>query len=88
MECLNRNSTHPCGGAVSLHPANGDRYNADGSAVMFPRCETHYDAYLTEYDERQERDRRARARQYCKHGTFIGDPFGADYLCNSCESGE
>ena len=55
---------------------------------MFPRCETHYDAYLTEYDERQERDRRARARQYCKHGTFIGDPFGADYLCGSCESGE
>lgn len=24
---------------------------------------------------------------YCKHGTFIGNPFGADYLCGFCEQG-
>jgi hypothetical protein len=24
----------------------------------------------------------------CKHGTFIGNPYGADYLCGWCESGE
>ena len=22
---------------------------------------------------------------YCKHGTFTGDPFGADYICGACE---
>lgn len=24
----------------------------------------------------------------CKHGTYIGDSYGADYLCWACESGE
>lgn len=23
----------------------------------------------------------------CKHGTYIGDPYGADYLCGYCEDG-
>lgn len=22
---------------------------------------------------------------YCRHGTFIGDPYGPDYLCHWCE---
>lgn len=25
---------------------------------------------------------------HCKHGTYIGDPYGADYLCQWCENGE
>lgn len=25
---------------------------------------------------------------YCKHGTFIGNPYGADFLCGGCENGE
>jgi len=24
----------------------------------------------------------------CKHGTFIGNPYGGDYLCGWCESGD
>lgn len=24
---------------------------------------------------------------YCVHGTFIGNPYGADYLCGWCEEG-
>jgi hypothetical protein len=24
----------------------------------------------------------------CVHGTFIGNPYGGDYLCGWCESGE
>ena len=24
----------------------------------------------------------------CKHGTFIGNPYGGDYLCGGCENGE
>lgn len=23
----------------------------------------------------------------CPHGTFIGNPYGADYMCGACESG-
>lgn len=26
-------------------------------------------------------------RNYCKHGTFIGNPYGADYMCGWCEDG-
>lgn len=25
---------------------------------------------------------------YCKHGTFIGNPYGGDYLCHWCELGD
>lgn len=25
---------------------------------------------------------------YCRHGTFIGNPYGADYMCGWCEMGE
>jgi hypothetical protein len=27
------------------------------------------------------------SRYYCEHGTFIGNPYGADYMCGFCESG-
>jgi hypothetical protein len=27
------------------------------------------------------------SRYYCAHGTFIGNPYGADYLCHYCEMG-
>ncbi len=26
-------------------------------------------------------------QNYCKHGTFIGNPYGADYMCGWCEDG-
>jgi hypothetical protein len=25
---------------------------------------------------------------YCKHGVYIGDPYGPDYMCGRCEDGE
>jgi hypothetical protein len=25
--------------------------------------------------------------RYCKHGTNLGDPYGADHLCGHCEDG-
>lgn len=24
---------------------------------------------------------------YCKHGTYVGDPYGPDYMCGPCEDG-
>jgi hypothetical protein len=29
-----------------------------------------------------------RDHTHCKHGTFVGDPYGSDYMCPWCESGE
>lgn len=40
-----------------------------------------------------EEDNRARAKDgwarsnYCVHGTYIGDPYGGDFLCWACEDG-
>ena len=28
-----------------------------------------------------------REQVYCKHGTYIGYPGGADYMCGACENG-
>lgn len=38
-----------------------------------------------------EEDRRTNGwtsrNPYCVHGTYIGDPYGADYMCGACEDG-
>lgn len=26
-------------------------------------------------------------QSYCRHGSYIGDPYGGDYLCGACEEG-
>lgn len=26
-------------------------------------------------------------RDYCRHGRYVGNPWGADYMCGYCESG-
>lgn len=26
-------------------------------------------------------------RLYCPHGTYVGDPYGPDYMCGVCENG-
>lgn len=28
-----------------------------------------------------------RQRNYCRHGNFVGDPYGPDYMCGWCEDG-
>ena len=25
--------------------------------------------------------------RWCRHGTYIGDPYGPDYMCHYCEAG-
>lgn len=40
--------------------------------------------------KRDEEWREERSRgwvNYCRHGRFIGDPYGADYMCGACEAG-
>jgi hypothetical protein len=39
-------------------------------------------------EARQDAYNRHENFPYCIHGTFIGDPYGADYMCGLCESGE
>lgn len=47
-----------------------------------------------QWEQERERSRRMRTQDrdfdwqsYCRHGSFIGDPYGADYLCHLCEDG-
>lgn len=47
-----------------------------------------------EYYEERERERRLPTHRrsydwqsYCHHGTYVGDPYGADYMCGRCEDG-
>lgn len=85
-DCLGFHPDSPCEGTIERQPTNPVRWRANGTMIMFPRCEKHYSEYLAITDERIEREQEARDRQFCKHGTFIGDAFGADYLCGACES--
>ena len=84
-KCLDRHSS-PCEGVVEYHPTNPVRYRANGAWVVFPRCEKHYEAYADRCEALIERQRQYEESLYCKHGTYVGDWAGADYLCGECES--
>lgn len=85
-DCLDNHPDEPCRGDVSNHTTIPVRYRRNGSFVMFPRCEKHYIAYQERCEALIERERRYQAGLYCKHGTYIGDAYGPDYLCGACES--
>lgn len=84
-DCLNHNDD--CSGQVDYHPTHPTvRWRSNGTMVMFPRCEHHHELYYLSGEQQIERERRYQASLYCKHGTFVGDAYGADYLCGACES--
>jgi len=85
-DCLDRHESDPCRGEVEYHTTNPVRYRRNGAFVVFPRCEKHYISYQERCEALIERERRYQEGLYCKHGTYIGDPWGADYLCGRCES--
>lgn len=87
ITCLDRHhEDSPCEGEVEYHPTIPARYRANGAFVVFARCEKHYEEYAERCEALLEREREYEASLYCKHGTFIGDAFGPDYLCGRCES--
>lgn len=76
-----------CNGEVEYHPTHPVvRWRTNGTMVMFPRCEYHYELYYERGEQNIKREARYQASLRCKHGTFIGDAWGADYLCGACES--
>ena len=87
ITCLNDgNELNPCEGEVEYQFTLPVRYYNSGAIVQFPRCAKHFIDYCDAYDERQAREERHRASLYCKHGTYVGDEYEADYLCGRCES--
>lgn len=85
--CLDRHhEDSPCEGEVQYRHTHPERYRANGTPILFPRCDRHYDLYIDRCEARLEREREYEASLYCKHGTYIGDKYGPDYLCGRCES--
>lgn len=85
-DCLGNHPDSPCGGAVEMRYTFPERYRTNGTPIMFPRCDRHYDDYSAKAEERERLEREREASLYCVHGTYVGDPYGADYLCGLCES--
>jgi hypothetical protein len=85
-ECLGFHPDSPCEGAVEWHPTNPVRWRNNGTIVQFERCAKHYAEYLEITEARLEREQEALDSQYCRHGVFVGDAFGPDYMCGRCES--
>lgn len=86
-DCLDYdNPESPCNGVVEHQITHPVRYRRSGALVMFPRCEKHYDEYFERAEAREAREMEYQESLYCKHGTYIGDAWGPDYLCGACES--
>lgn len=85
-DCLDRGTGSPCEGEVDYRVTEPVRYRSNGAFVTFPRCESHYDQYVARAEAREAREAEYQASLYCQHGTYIGDPYGPDYLCGACES--
>lgn len=49
---------------------------------------TYTEAHVTMLDPFFDEDDLLHDSNYCRHGQFIGNPYGADYMCGWCESGE
>jgi hypothetical protein len=85
-DCLDHHhEDSPCGGVVEYCPTYPVRYYRSGAFVVFPRCEKHYEEYCDKGEARELREQDYQASLYCKHGTYVGDAWGADYLCGRCE---
>ena len=86
-DCLDHHhEDSPCEGVVEYCPTYPVRYHRSGAFVVFPRCERHYEEYCDRGEAREMREQDYQASLYCKHGTYVGDAWGADYLCGRCES--
>ena len=79
----------------------GKAYKVKGAAVRYARREwtgehvADRGQWRVEYREDPdgwwvyiEEIKQERPSLYCKHGTYIGDPCGPDYICGYCEMGE
>ena len=86
-DCLDHHhEDSPCEGVVEYCPTYPVRYHRSGAFIVFPRCEKHYEEYCDRGEAREMREQDYQASLYCKHGTYVGDAWGADYLCGRCES--
>lgn len=89
LQCLDGGDpSSPCEGKVEHCPTYPVRYYRSGAFVTFPRCDKHYEEYMDRREADEQREQDYQASLYCKHGTYIGDAWGADYLCGRCEMGE
>ena len=86
-DCLGNDPDSPCEGIVEMRCTEPPRFRANGTMIMFPRCMGHYEKYVDAANKRERRMAAREASLYCKHGTYIGDPYGPDYLCGACEGG-
>lgn len=80
VECLD--GPEGCSGPVEYRMA------LSGTGRSYPRCEKHWDERLARQDEINERYFSTPSSHYCRHGNYIGDPYGADYICGACENGD
>ena len=86
-DCLDHcHPESPCEGEVEYRMTLPVRYRRSGAFVVFPRCEKHYEEYYERHEAREAREAEYQDSLYCKHGTYVGDAWGADYLCGRCES--
>ena len=86
LDCLGEHPNSPCEGVVEFRYALPMRFRSNGTAIMFARCEKHYEEYEANYEARERLRHDYEASLYCKHGTYVGDWAGADILCGRCEN--
>jgi hypothetical protein len=80
-DCLDYN-VYECKGAVEY------RYSMSGTGRSYPRCDKHWSDRVDKQDQIRERYMGTPSSHYCRHGNYIGDPYGADYMCGACENGD
>lgn len=79
-DCHNFGYPTPCAGTVDYcsSPFTG--------RGRYAYCDAHYAEADARAEELRERERRYQESLYCKHGTYVGDAWGPDYMCWRCES--
>lgn len=79
-DCIKFGDDTPCVGTVEYCSSPFTGYGC------YAYCDAHYAEADARAEELRERERRYQESLYCKHGTYVGDAWGPDYLCWRCES--
>ena len=69
-----------CSGAVEY------RTPLSGTGRSYPRCDLHWWKRCERQVQINVRYFGTPSSHYCRHGNYIGDPYGADYICGRCEN--
>lgn len=81
-------SHEPCPNKVEVYIERKDKFIEISCGSTNPQGELALcDSCIAKYEKMYPQGWRHTPGDLCKHGNYVGDSYGPDYMCELCESG-